>query len=245
MKQSKSFIALLCVLLMAAPGAYSQQLNDRGPTLSTENAHWYSGFTKNYQSKYVPPINLSNSGRADSLIRSGNLYLSLSDAIAMALENNIDIEVSRYLYPLSDTALMSAQASNGAGVSYDPAITSTINWGHNATIQTNAITAGGKSVNSGDTRVRNFGIQQGFATGGTATLGFNNTISTNNNINQIFYPSYTSGLSLQASQPLLQGFGFAYNRRNIRIAKNNLKVTDYQFEQQINTTLNTVISTYW
>jgi outer membrane protein TolC len=245
MKQSKSFIALLCVLLMAAPGAYSQQLNDRGPTLSTESAHWYSGFTKNYQSKYVPPINLSNSGRADSLIRSGNLYLSLSDAIAMALENNIDIEVSRYLYPLSDTALMSAQASNGAGVSYDPALTSTINWGHNATIQTNAITAGGKSVNSGDTRVRNFGIQQGFATGGTATLGFNNTISTNNNINQIFYPSYTSGLSLQASQPLLQGFGLAYNRRNIRIAKNNLRVTDYQFEQQINTTLNTVISTYW
>ena len=33
MKQSKPFIAVLCVLLMAAPGVYSQQLNDRGPTL--------------------------------------------------------------------------------------------------------------------------------------------------------------------------------------------------------------------
>jgi outer membrane protein len=245
MKQSKPFIALLCVLLIAAPGLYSQQLTDRGPSLSGQNEHWYSGFTHNYTKRYVPPINVSNSSRADSLIRAGNLYLSLSDAIAMALENNIDIEVSRYGYPLSDASLLSAQASNGAGVSYDPAITSTVNWGHNASIQTNAITAGGKSVNTGDTRVRNFGVQQGFVTGGTATLGFNNTISTTDNVNQIFLPNYSSGLSLQASQPLLQGFGLAYNTRNLRVAKNNLRVTDYQFEQQLNTTLNTVISTYW
>ena len=245
MKQLKSFIALLCVLLIAAPGMYSQQLNDRGPTLSGQNEHWYSGFTKPYNTRYVPPINISNSGRADSLIRAGNLYLSLSDAIAMALENNIDVEVSRYAYPIADASLMSAQANNGGGVSYDPAITSTINWSRSAQIQTNSVTAGGQSVNVGDSRVANFGIQQGFVTGGTATLGFNNTSSTTNNANAIFLPSYNSGLSLQATQPLLQGFGLAYNTRNLRVAKNNLRLTDYQFEQQLNTTLNTVISTYW
>lgn len=245
MNQSKPFIALLCVLLLAAPGLYSQQLDDRAPKLETERAHWYSGFTANYRTRYVPPINISNSGRADSLIRSGNLYLSLSDAIALALENNIDVEVSRYAYPLSDTALMSSKASNGAGVSYDPAITSTINWGHTANISTNSITAGGQAVNIGDTRVRNFGVQQGFMTGGTATLGFNNTSQTTNNANAIFLPQYSSGLNLQGNQPLLQGFGLAYNTRNIRIAKNNIRMTDYQFQQQLNTTLNTVISTYW
>ncbi|HSP67616.1 MAG TPA: TolC family protein [Bryobacteraceae bacterium] len=245
MNQSKPFIALLCVLLLAAPGLYSQQLDDRAPKLETERAHWYSGFTANYRTRYVPPINISNSGRADSLIRSGILYLSLSDAIALALENNIDVEVSRYAYPLSDTALMSSKASNGAGVSYDPAITSTINWGHTANISTNSITAGGQAVNIGDTRVRNFGVQQGFMTGGTATLGFNNTSQTTNNANAIFLPQYSSGLSLQGNQPLLQGFGLAYNTRNIRIAKNNIRMTDYQFQQQLNTTLNTVISTYW
>src|SRR5665213_6423 len=245
MKQSKSFIALLCVLLMAAPGVYSQQLNDRGPTLSSERSHWYSGFTHDYTSRNVPPINVSNSGRADQLIRAGNLYLSLADAIAMALENNIDIEVSRYAYPLADASLLNAQSGNGAGVSYDPAVTSTVDWGHSANISTNSITAGGLPVNTGDTRVRNFGVQQGFMTGGTATLGFNNTISTTNNANAIYYPQYSSGLSLQTSQPLLQGFGFAYNTRNIRVAKNNIRLTDYQFEQQLNTTLDTVISTYW
>ena len=65
----------------------------------------------------------------------------------MALENNIDVEVSRYAYPLADASLMSAQASNGAGVSYDPAITSTVNWARNALIQTNSVTAGGQTKN--------------------------------------------------------------------------------------------------
>jgi len=245
MKQLKPFIALLCVLLMAAPGMYSQQLNDRGPTMSDQQTHWYSGFTKNYRTRYIRPIDISNSGRADSLIRAGNLYLSLADAIAMALENNVDIEVSRYGYPLADAALLSAQASNGGGVSYDPAFTSTVNWARNAQIQTNSVTAGGQSVNISDIGTRNFGIQQGFATGGTATLGFNNSSSTTNNTNAIFLPSYNSGLSLQATQPLLQGFGWAINTRNLRVAKNNIRLTDYQFEQQLNTTLNTVISTYW
>jgi len=245
MNQPKPFIALLCVLLVAAPGLFSQQLNDRAPTISGEPTHWYSGFTRNYQTRYVPPISITNSGRADSLIRSGNMYLSLSDAIALALENNIDVEVSRYTYPLNDAALLSAHASNGAGVSYDPAFTSTVNWGHSAQIQTNSVTSGGQSVNIGDTRTRNFGIQQGFVTGGTATIGFNNNSSTTNNANAIFLPAYNSGLSLQATQPLLQGFGLAFNTRNLRIAKNNIRLTDYQFQQQLNTTLNTVISTYW
>ncbi len=245
MKPLKPFVALLCVVLMAAPGMYAQQLNDRAPRLSSEREHWYSGFTHNYSPKYVPPIDLSSSGRADSLIRAGNMYLSLSDAIALALENNIDIEVSRYTYPINESALRASHTSNGAGVNYDPVLTSTINWGHSATIQQNTITAGGQSVNVGDTRTKNFGIQQGFMTGGNATLGFDNTSSTTNNVNNIFLPSYRSGLSLQGTQPLLQGFGLAFNTRNIRVAKNNIRLTDYQFEQQLNTTLNTVISTYW
>jgi outer membrane protein len=245
MKQCKPLIALLCVLLVAAPGLFSQQLNDRGPRLTIERDHWYSGFTRNYQPKCVPPISISNSGRADSLIRAGNLYLSLSDAIALALENNIDVEVSRYAYPLSDAALLSAKATNGSGVSYDPALTSNINWARNANINTNSVTAGGTSVNVADIATRNFGLQQGFVTGGTATLGFNNNSQTTNNTNAIFLPSYLSGLNLQVNQPLLQGFGIAYNTRNLRVAKNNIRLTDFQFEQQLDTTLNTVISTYW
>src|SRR5579872_1690987 len=49
-----------------------------------------------YLAPQVPPIRLDNSSRVSSLIRGGNLYLTVQDAIALALENNIDLEVARY-----------------------------------------------------------------------------------------------------------------------------------------------------
>ena len=57
---------------------------------------------------------------------------------------------------------------------------------------------------------------------------------------------YTSGkLDLQITQNLLQGFGSAVNGRNIRVQKNNLKVTDLQFKQQVITTVSAVLNLYW
>jgi len=52
--------------------------------------------TARYKPRMVPSVNLNNSGRLASLIRSGTLYLSAQDAIALTLENNIDIEMQRY-----------------------------------------------------------------------------------------------------------------------------------------------------
>jgi outer membrane protein len=49
-----------------------------------------------YSAGEVPPARLGNSSRIHDLIRAGNLYLTIQDAIALVLENDIDIEVSRY-----------------------------------------------------------------------------------------------------------------------------------------------------
>jgi outer membrane protein TolC len=57
---------------------------------------------------------------------------------------------------------------------------------------------------------------------------------------------YTVGdIDLQLTQNLLQGFGSAVNGRNIRVQKNNLKVTDLQFKQQVITTVSAVLNLYW
>ena len=58
----------------------------------------------------VPPIRLSNSERLGQLVRAGMLYLTAQDAIALVLENNIDIEVSRYNPFISEWNLERAQA---------------------------------------------------------------------------------------------------------------------------------------
>ena len=49
-----------------------------------------------YLPPYVSPIRLQNSSRLAELVHAGMLYLTAQDAIALALENNIDIEVARY-----------------------------------------------------------------------------------------------------------------------------------------------------
>ncbi|HEX4772745.1 MAG TPA: TolC family protein [Bryobacteraceae bacterium] len=63
-----------------------------------------------YQAVTVPPVPLVNSSRLSSLIQGGKLYLTVQDAIALALENNIDVEVARYTPILDEWNLVRASA---------------------------------------------------------------------------------------------------------------------------------------
>jgi outer membrane protein TolC len=63
----------------------------------------------------IPPMpGMANSSRLDSLLRAGNLYLSLADTIALALENNLDLELQRYGPQIADANLLRAQAGGFA-----------------------------------------------------------------------------------------------------------------------------------
>src|SRR5260370_37608525 len=73
-----------------------------------------TGFVRNalirpYEAKPVPPVNFQNSQRIFDLMRAGQLYLSLADAIALTLENKLDIELERFLPSIADTDLSRAQ----------------------------------------------------------------------------------------------------------------------------------------
>src|ERR1700690_1031189 len=63
-----------------------------------------------YTSRRLAPPNLSNTARIDQLMRDGKLYLSLNDAIALALENNLDIAIARYNLNIADTDILRARA---------------------------------------------------------------------------------------------------------------------------------------
>jgi len=63
-----------------------------------------------YTSRHLAPPNLSNTARIDQLMHDGKLYLSLNDAIALALENNLDIAIARYNLNIADTDILRARA---------------------------------------------------------------------------------------------------------------------------------------
>src|ERR1035438_9168519 len=63
-----------------------------------------------YTPRHLAAPNLANTGRMDALMHDGKLYLSLNDAIALALENNLDIAIARYNLNIADTDVLRAQA---------------------------------------------------------------------------------------------------------------------------------------
>ena len=59
------------------------------------------------------PVSLENSQRIRDLLRAGTINLSLQDALALAIENNLDIELQRFTLPQADTEL---QRAKGGGI---------------------------------------------------------------------------------------------------------------------------------
>jgi len=63
-----------------------------------------------YRGTSVPPPSMVNSTRLSSLVRDGKIYLTLNDAISLALENNLDLVIARYNLPIAQTDVQRTQA---------------------------------------------------------------------------------------------------------------------------------------
>jgi len=96
-----------------------------------------------------------------------------------------------------------------------------------------------------DSRNFQLGYTQSFVSGTYAQLFY---VSTRNHYNSPAYgvnPYTVGSLDLYVTQNLLQGFGAAVNNRNIRVQRNNMKVTDLQLKQQVIVTVSAVLNLYW
>jgi outer membrane protein len=279
MKSLKPYLAILCALLVGIP-----LLADEPVSLKTGGDARFLG---RWQSWTVAPVNLSNTGRLESLVRAGKIYLSLQDAIALALENNIDIEIQRYAPQLAAADVLRAQsgsairgvntvvsggqagatgqsqtntqsslvsnalngvtATSSAGpatASLDPVLLGNLRWGHVTSPQTSAFITGTNSLVQ-TSKLYNFTAAQSFLTGTTAQMGFNNSFLSQNSFRADFNPVTQANAEIIVSQHLLQGFGVAINNRFIKIAKNNVKVANLTFEQQVISTVSNVVGLYY
>src|SRR6185312_7755058 len=93
------------ILVLAAAMAGAQT----SAPVQFDMPHSHNPFTA-YSGSYVPEPVLANSPRLDKLVKDGKLYLSLNDAIDLALENNLDLAIARYNLPIADTDLFRTKA---------------------------------------------------------------------------------------------------------------------------------------
>jgi outer membrane protein TolC len=100
MRSVRGLLALLCLATqLSAQTLPFTVVKPDGPTL-----------LRPYKTQAVPPVRLYNSSRLATLLRAGKLYLTVQDAIALAVENNLGLEIERYGPLLAQSALERAQA---------------------------------------------------------------------------------------------------------------------------------------
>ena len=102
-----------------------------------------------YSPRYLPAPNLANTARIDQFMHDGKLYLSLNDAIALALENNLDIAIARYNLNIADTDVLRAKA--GASILGTPigVVQNTPGGGVGGIGATAGVSTGGTSLGAG------------------------------------------------------------------------------------------------
>lgn len=166
--------------------------------------------------------------------------LSLREALALALENNKDIEVARENVRIAEFDLLGAQ-----GV-YDPRIATTAFYERIENPISSFLSGGqgGSTVEShytGTARLEG----QSPVLGGSYNLEFSSVRLTTNNQFFALSPQYPTALTFNYTQPLWRGLRIDNNRRQIQIARKNLSLTDAQFRQRAIDTITNVQRAYW
>lgn len=100
-------IALVLSIVMAAAAALAEQ-----PKLIdfTKPAGHFPYLISPYRARTVPEPELTNAPRLETLMKDGSLMLSMSDAVVLALENNLDLAIARYNLSIADTDILRARA---------------------------------------------------------------------------------------------------------------------------------------
>ena len=252
-----------------------------------------------YTPDSVPEPVLTNSPRLDQSIRDGKLYLSLRDAIDLALEDNLDLAIARYNLPIANTDILRTKAggffrgvntgvvqgtpgggvggfgtgapgagaggttsgAGGAGAgasglvqstlgtgtpvsSYDPSLNTSVGAEHQTLPLSNLQVNGVPSLKT-NTGQFNVNYSQAFATGTSINFNFSNYRQTTNSKFTNLSPGLGSQYRIELQQQLLAGFGFGPNLRYLRIARNNKKISDIAFKDQVITTITQIENIYW
>jgi len=240
-----------------------------------------------------PAPRLGNTPKLSDLLSGGKVYLSLTDAVTLALEDNFDIEIARINLDIADTDILRAKAGSslrgvstglvtntlggqtstitggggpggtttgtggsGAGAqglvlstsgggpvpeTMEPILSGTVQLEHSTT-QSSSVIAPTATSNSLE---GNFQYNEGFSTGSQFNITFDNTRQTTTSSFSTYTPAINTTLTGTFTQHLLQGCCRWLNTRFIIQAKNDRRITDSAFRQQLLYTVGQVESIYW
>jgi len=174
-----------------------------------------------YRPTPVPPINLTNSPRLQNLERDGKLYISLRDAIALALENNLDIAYFRYNFPTAEADLLRTKAGGSVG-----GVNTNIVQGTQGGFSSSGVGGGGGGAGSGVTAAGAGGLVTNTLGGGAPVPSFDPSL---------FVQGFVDHTVLTQINPIQSG---------VPILKNNTIEIESGYSQAFSTGTNFTVSSY-
>jgi outer membrane protein TolC len=165
--------------------------------------------------------------------------MSIDDAVATALEQNLDLQVQRLNPQLRDLDSAVFRAN------YAPTFTSTLDF-VDQTQPPSSLLSGNTSQLTNGRNAYNFGLQQLTPWyGGQYQVLFNNGRTTTNNIFTSFDPQLTSNISATYTQPLLRNFKIDGTRQQLLVSQKNLEISQTQLRQSIAQTTRNVRNAFY
>ena len=170
--------------------------------------------------------------QSDQPDEPGEIQLTLQQAIEMALENNLNVVVSRL-----DTQVQAEGVASARGV-YKPFVSASLNnLDSRSPAQSQLI---GANVLASTRTNYALAWDQELTTGGNYNVSWQNLRQTTNSAFSGFNPLYDAALSAQVVQPLAQNFRLNPNKQRIVVAQNSERISRHQFEVQVMDTVRDV-----
>src|SRR5438034_9478593 len=199
--------------------------------IKTTQAQAETNFVEQFLRRYRPaPVNLPSTPESSvqelaARIQNGMLPLSVTDVVQLMLDNNLDINVNRLNPRLAEYLIETFYRP------FEPTLRLQTTVNRNTSPATSQLTgAPSLSVLTGAYTV---GYLQTLPTGTDLSIDFTLNRNSSNNAFSTFNPSWVGNLRYTFSQHLLRDYGRSVNERQIRVAQNNQKISETQFEMQL------------
>ncbi len=221
-KHGNSLAVWALSLLLVLPAGLSGQ--ERGDTTRPGLATYVVGQAK-------PPVE-----EGQTLVG-----MTLDDAIARALESNLNIQTAKLNPQIQQYSLLSAQAA------FTPTFSTNLGYNNSRTLPTSQLDAGSNvSQITSQRETFNASLTKPMPWfGGQLRANFNNSRSESNSAFSTRNPNYSSTFSLNYSQPLLAGLKIDNQRAAVKTARIQNQITDLQLKSQIANITNQVRRAYW
>lgn len=185
----------------------------------------------------VPLVPLETAPGLELSPAAGELHLSIEEAIAIALERNLDLLISRNTY---QDSVFGVQDARGF---FDLQLTAGVSASDDESPTVSELE--GAAVLAQEDQQWSLGLAQPTPIGGEASLDWVNSRFETNDEFALINPAFRSGLTVGYTQPLLEGFGRTVARNEILVAQQNREIGRGEFEAQVIATAQEVANAYW